>query len=242
MRRIAPFILLLLVVGAVNAQKRKVVTLKQPAPVKEKEVFQVMDDNRQVKDGFYRRYKYRQLIEEGFYKEGKKDSTWKYFTSLNEPVATGDYKNGERTGYWTFYSKSGRMVQRYDYNIDSLIFFDVEEEKKYGIAPNVFPDTAANQLPIFIGGYLYMQTLLSVNTRYPENAWQAKEQARVMISFVVDTSGHVSDVVCEKPAGNGFDEEGMRVIQLLDGQWIPAVQEGRKIKAKFRLPITFKLL
>ena len=73
MRRIAPFILLLLVVGAVNAQKRKVVTLKQSAPVKEKEVFQVMDDNQQVKDGFYRRYKYRQLIEEGFYKEGKKE-------------------------------------------------------------------------------------------------------------------------------------------------------------------------
>ena len=241
MRQYILLILLVFSLGTVQAQRPKTVTLKQPAPIKEKEIFQVKADDEQVKDGFYRRYKSRQLVEEGFYKNGKKDSTWRYFTISKEPVASGDYKDGEKVGYWTFYSKSGRMVQRYDYDTDSLIFFDVEEERKYGYAPATYPDTAAEQMAIFIGGYFYMQTLLSVNTRYPEAAWLAKKQARLMMSFVVDTAGHVTDIIGDQPVGNGFDEEAIRMIKLLDHQWIPGIQGGKKVKVKYRLPISFKL-
>ena len=125
--------------------------------------------------------------------------------------------------------------------MDSLIFFDVDEERKYGYAPATYPDTASEQMAVFIGGFLYMQTLLSVNTRYPETAWLAKKQARLMMSFIVDTAGHVTDIVSDQPVGNGFDEEAIRVIKLLDHHWIPGMQGGKKVKVKYRLPITFKL-
>lgn len=222
-----------------HAQKRTTVTVKTPSPGKTKEVFEVIDG--EIKDGSYRRYLNKVLIEAGYYKSGRKDSLWTYYTVRKEPVATGNYSNDQRVGYWTFYSRSGRMVQRYDYDADSLIYFDVEEERKSGPAPAVFPDTSSERMALFIGGYYYMYAILNNYMKYPEEAWLNKQSAKLLINFIVDTTGHVTDVKSLNPAGHGFDEEGVRLIRLLDRMWIPAWQGGRKVKMNYRLPLTFRL-
>lgn len=223
----------------VQGQKRTTVTVKAPAPVKLKEVYQVLDGN--VRDGFYKMYRYKKLIEDGHYRNGKKDSVWTYYTVNKETVATGNYHEDKRTGYWTFYSRSGRMVERYDYDNDSLIFFDVEEERKYTPSPATFPDTSAERMALFIGGSYYMYSILNNYMIYPEDAWLKKQSAKLLINFVVDTTGRLTDVRSLNPAGNGFDQEGERLIRLLDNMWIPAQQGGKKVKMNYRLPLTFKL-
>ena len=228
-------------IGAVHAQaqKRSTKTVKAPAPAKTKEVFQVVDGD--IKDGSYKRYRSKVLIEDGYYRNGKKDSVWTCFTVKKEPVATGTYREDQRVGNWTFYSKSGRMVQRYDYDADSLVFFDVDEERLSGPAPFTFPDTSEERMALFIGGYYYMYSILNNYMNYPEDAWLRKQSAKLLINLVVDTTGHVVEVKSLNPAGHGFDQEGERLVRLLDQMWIPARQGGRKVKMNYRLPLTFKL-
>lgn len=81
----------------------------------------------------------------------------------------------------------------------------------------------------------YMQK----NLVYPEEASSAEIQGQVVVRFIVDKEGKVSDV--EAVSGpNELRDAAVRVIQH-SGSWTPAVQNGRKVKSYKSQPINFKL-
>lgn len=63
---------------------------------------------------------------------------------------------------------------------------------------------------------------------------------QVIVQFVVDVQGNVSDVKVIKDPGFGMGEEAMRAIKK-SGKWVPAVQNGRQVKAYRKQPITFQV-
>ena len=61
-----------------------------------------------------------------------------------------------------------------------------------------------------------------------------------MVQFVVDVDGTVSDVkAISGPETGGLREEAVRVIKK-SGKWVPALQNGRSVKAYRRQPVTFR--
>lgn len=60
----------------------------------------------------------------------------------------------------------------------------------------------------------------------------------VIIQFVVDVEGNVSDVKALTNEGSGMEQEAIRVIKK-SGKWTPAIQNGRSVKAYKKQPITF---
>ncbi|HSZ86739.1 MAG TPA: M56 family metallopeptidase [Puia sp.] len=77
--------------------------------------------------------------------------------------------------------------------------------------------------------------------RYPDKAVKEQIQGTVVVKYIVDKEGNVSDVVAESgPTEGGLREEAIRVIKN-SGKWVPAMQNGRKVKAYNRQPIIFKL-
>ncbi len=60
----------------------------------------------------------------------------------------------------------------------------------------------------------------------------------VVVQFIVDKEGKISDVKSLTQHGHGMEEEAMRVIKK-GPDWIPAVQNGRHVKAYRKQPITF---
>jgi periplasmic protein TonB len=80
---------------------------------------------------------------------------------------------------------------------------------------------------------------LSKNLAYPQDAQDNEIQGTVIVQFIVDKEGNVSDV--EAISGpNELKTEAMRVIKK-SGKWTPAVQNGRQVKSYKKQPITFKL-
>lgn len=61
---------------------------------------------------------------------------------------------------------------------------------------------------------------------------------QVIVQFIVDKEGNVSDVKALSNHGYGMEEEAMRVIKKAP-KWTPAVQNGRQVKAYRKQPITF---
>jgi len=61
-----------------------------------------------------------------------------------------------------------------------------------------------------------------------------------VIQFVVDKEGNISDVKALTNHGYGMEEEAMRVIRK-GPKWVPAVQNGRQVKAYRKQPITFQV-
>ena len=93
----------------------------------------------------------------------------------------------------------------------------------------------------FPGGAGAWQRYLNKTFRYPDDAQNNEIQGVVVIQFIVDKEGNVSDVeAISGPEGGGLREEAIRVIKK-SGKWNPAVQNGRQVKSYKKQPIVFKL-
>ena len=97
--------------------------------------------------------------------------------------------------------------------------------------------TYIDQMPT--AGYDFAQ-YLGNSMHYPRAARKGNIQGRVIVKFVVNEDGSISDCKVIKGIGGGCDEEALRVIQEMPN-WKPGKQNGKFVKVYFTQPITFKL-
>ncbi|HWK02067.1 MAG TPA: energy transducer TonB [Puia sp.] len=91
------------------------------------------------------------------------------------------------------------------------------------------------------GGTAAWQRYLNKNFRYPDEAVNNEVQGTIVVQFIVDKEGNVSDVqAISGPTEGGLRDEAVRVIKK-SGKWTPAVQNGRQVKSYKKQPIVFKL-
>jgi len=82
---------------------------------------------------------------------------------------------------------------------------------------------------------------LNKNFRYPDDALNNQIQGTIMVQFIVDKTGHLSDVeAISGPDTGGLRDEAIRVISK-SGQWLPGIQNGAKVKSYKRQPVIFML-
>ena len=89
------------------------------------------------------------------------------------------------------------------------------------------------------GGTAAWARYLNKSLRYPQEAIDNEIQGTIVVQFIVDKEGNVSDV--EAVSGpQELRDEAVRVIKK-SGKWTPAVQNGRQVKSYKKQPIVFKL-
>ena len=96
------------------------------------------------------------------------------------------------------------------------------------------------QMPEYPGGIPAMIEFLQTNINYPEDAVKQKVEGRVMVQFVVETDGSVSDVHVAKQVFPSLDAEAIRVVQAMP-KWMPGREKGRVVRVKYNLPIVFRM-
>ena len=96
------------------------------------------------------------------------------------------------------------------------------------------------QLPEFPGGLEALIDFLSSNVHYPENAVKNNIEGRVMVQFIVDKTGQVSDVKVARSVDEELDAEAVRVAKMLP-RFEPGRQDGKPVSVWYTLPIVFKL-
>jgi len=100
--------------------------------------------------------------------------------------------------------------------------------------------TEVENAPKYPGGETAMFQFLGKNIRYPAAAAKAGIQGKVFISFIVNETGTVQNVLVTKGIGYGCDEEAARVIKSFPA-WTPGEQNGHKVNVKLTVPINFML-
>ena len=95
-------------------------------------------------------------------------------------------------------------------------------------------------MPAFPGGESEMMKYLGNNLIYPERAKDAAAQGTVLISFVVDKEGKISNPTIKRGIGFGCEEEAIRVIQKMP-TWSPGKMNGQTVNVEYVLPIRFTL-
>jgi TonB family protein len=82
------------------------------------------------------------------------------------------------------------------------------------------------------------------NIKYPKVARNAAVQGQVIVKFVVEKDGTLSNIEVIRDIGATCGDEAKRVVQLINDQglkWTPGKQRGRDVRVQFNLPIKFKL-
>ncbi len=95
-------------------------------------------------------------------------------------------------------------------------------------------------MPSFPGGQSALFEYLSKNIKYPVVAEENGVQGRVIVTFVVERNGSITDVQVAKSVDPSLDKEAVRVIKSMP-HWIPGKQNGSAVRVKFTVPVTFRL-
>ena len=100
--------------------------------------------------------------------------------------------------------------------------------------------TTVEQMPSFPGGDAALMNWLRNNVRYPAVAEENGIQGRVVVSFVVERNGSITDVQVVKSVDPSLDKEASRVVKSMPN-WIPGKQNGSAVRVKYNVPVTFRL-
>ena len=95
-------------------------------------------------------------------------------------------------------------------------------------------------MPEFPGGMQAMIEYLNTNIKYPKDAIKQEVGGRVMVMFVVETDGSLSNVRVARKVFPSLDAEAVRVVKSMP-KWKPGKEKGRPVRVNFTMPIVFSI-
>ncbi|HZX63679.1 MAG TPA: TonB family protein [Bacteroidales bacterium] len=100
--------------------------------------------------------------------------------------------------------------------------------------------TTLDVYPKFPGGDQSRLFFLRSNIKYPLISLKMGTQGEVMVLFVVEPDGSISNVSVNKGIGKECDEEAVRVTKSMP-RWEPGRRNGKSVRVLVRMPIVFKI-
>ena len=96
------------------------------------------------------------------------------------------------------------------------------------------------EMPSFPGGQGALMSFLNSNIKYPVVAQENGVQGRVIVGFVVERDGSITDVKVMRSVDPSLDREAQRVVRAMP-RWKPGKQNGSAVRVKYTVPVVFRL-
>jgi len=165
-------------------------------------------------NGFYKGYDadYKFISEEGNVKNGRKDGVWKGSFDKNKAHFTENYVNGDLIdGNATFEDGTSTVYA-----------------KNRGVPPQ------------FKGGLDAFYKYLGQNIDYPDDARANNIQGTVILEFVIEKNGKLTEINVKRSVNRLIDNEAVRVMKKCP-LWLPGTQYGRPVRVLYSVPVSFSL-
>ena len=94
--------------------------------------------------------------------------------------------------------------------------------------------------PSFPGGQIALKQWLRDNTKYPEEVGENGIEGKVIVQFVVRSTGEITDVKVLRRVDPLLDEEAVRITKSMP-KWIPGKQNGTVVNVRYTMPVTFEV-
>jgi len=108
---------------------------------------------------------------------------------------------------------------------------DVKEDEVFYIV---------EEMPAFPGGDAALLSYLARQVKYPVVAQENGIQGKVLVNFVVNTDGSITNAKIARPVDPSLDKEALRVVNGLP-KWKPGKQGGKPVRVSYTVPINFVL-
>ena len=119
------------------------------------------------------------------------------------------------------------------------------ETASVAVKDTLMPDEpvfeVVEQMPEFPdGGMAGLMEYFKKNLRYPEEAKKAGTQGRVVVQFLINKNGAISDASVLRSVDRLLDAEAVRLVRSMP-RWKPGMQKGKAVTVKYTVPVLFKL-
>jgi TonB family protein len=94
--------------------------------------------------------------------------------------------------------------------------------------------------PSFPGGSEALTKFLKDNIKYPVDAEEDGAEGRVVLSFVVNKDGSISNIQVVKSVHPSLDKEAIRLLKMMP-RWVPGKKNGRAVAERYTAPFVFNL-
>ena len=159
------------------------------------------------------------------------DSVKITFSSRVKPVAVRFNDLGLKDKYLTNYVY---VFKKGDNDIYS------KKEQNESESNKIFNGDDVDQQPSFPGGTNALNTFIGSNLKYPVFAQEKGIQGRVVVKFIVEKDGSISNVEVNQSVDPDLDNEAMRVVKAMP-KWIPGQINGKAVKVECSHPFVFQL-
>ena len=95
------------------------------------------------------------------------------------------------------------------------------------------------QMPAFPGGNAKLMNFIYENKKQQTDANGNKIKGSVVVAFVVETDGSISNVGVRYSTNHELDKEAIRVVNSMP-LWIPGRNNGEKVRVRFSVPFNFR--
>ena len=103
------------------------------------------------------------------------------------------------------------------------------------------PFVKVEQMPSFMGGDLMtFRNWAMKQVRYPQVAWENNISGRVLLTFVIERDGSLTNIKILQTPDESLSNEAIRIMKL-SPKWTPGMQRGQAVRVKYTLPIDFRL-
>jgi protein TonB len=92
--------------------------------------------------------------------------------------------------------------------------------------------------PLFPGGIKNFYEYVGRNFEKPE--FDEPQTFKVVVTFVIEKDGSMTDISVKENPGNGLDKEAIRVLKSLKTKWSPGIKNGQAVRTQYNLPITVR--
>jgi periplasmic protein TonB len=179
---------------------------------KQKSEAHYVDYEKKKQDGKYMDwYKNGQLHTVIDFKDGMMHGQVLTFWENGQPKRNDNYENGKFID-GTCMTSAGEDTLHFDYEI----------------------------MPEYPGGIDALMKFLSGEIKYPRQSRKDGITGRVIVGFIVNADGTISDVKIVRSISDELDQESLRVVKSMR-PWAPGMQDGMPVRVQFNLPVGFYL-
>lgn len=139
--------------------------------------------------------------------------------------------------------KNRKLIKMtYSYEVNFTISKDISNGAKIFKVVNNSVDnqvfTVLETQPKFPGGIQNFLQYLGNNVKYPAEDKENNLQGKVIVQFVIEKNGSLTDIKAIRSPSNAMSQEAVRVVSS-SPKWIPGMQGGSFVRSQFTVPITF---
>ncbi|WP_018476771.1 energy transducer TonB [Pontibacter roseus] len=157
----------------------------------------------------------------------------------------GEYALGKRSGVWSFYGWNGKLEYQFDFTSNHEVFSDRKtdtldfEAKVY--LDGQYVRKKVDSRAFYFGGDVRILEFLAQHMKYPAEAKREEAEGIAIISVEISETGKMENMEVAKGLDFGMQEEALRVVSLLPGEWVPAIMGGKPVRSKHYIPVRFVL-